>query len=452
MLLALNIIATLLRYIFLLGIHTGAVEAKDPNIRLAGGDHHRKGRVEVLLYGEWGTICDDNWDYNDAIVFCRQLGFKDVDKVRKDAFFGEGNGQIFMDGIECDGTERAITDCPYTSYHNCIHSEDAGVVCTSDFVEVCPSNKTISVTSDVIKASLVDWTVPFTGSQDVGTACSHSTGDFYDVGITMVTCSFSSYVHSWTCPFYIAICPTVYFSIKQFCPMNVTQHIERETNRSHIQVSWSDFTLDQCRYNTSKSHVPGEAFPLGVTRVTYTYYGNTQYVYRLCTFYVHVIDTIEVNTPESTTRTGTRSSRQTKRFDQPEGGATRFLVKSPWFDQHILWIVSIILFTTVLLVTIIFITWRRYNLNHEGDQTAEGIYSTIVAYNRPVTATSFHDNRTSFDEADFMHVPMKASCEAQKPSTFNPIHREELSIYEEPKQCQINTKADACYASKVDFA
>ncbi|PIK40075.1 hypothetical protein BSL78_23081 [Apostichopus japonicus] len=102
-----------------------------PNIRLAGGDLHRKGRVEVLLDGEWGTICDDDWDYNDAFVFCRQLGFKDVDKVRRDAFFGEGTGQIFIDGIECDGTERSITDCPYTSNHNCIHSEDAGVVCTS---------------------------------------------------------------------------------------------------------------------------------------------------------------------------------------------------------------------------------------------------------------------------------------------------------------------------------
>ncbi|XP_071854892.1 uncharacterized protein [Apostichopus japonicus] len=422
MLLALYITATLLRSIVLLDIHTGAVEAKDPNIRLAGGDLHRKGRVEVLLDGEWGTICDDDWDYHDAFVFCRQLGFKDVDKVRRDAFFGEGNGQIFMDGIECDGTERSITDCPYTSNHNCIHSEDAGVVCTSDFVELCPSNKTISVTSDVIKAR-VNWTGPFTGSKDVSTACSHSTGDYYDVGITMVTCSFSSYVHSWTCPFYIAIFPTDYFSIKQFCPMNVTQTIERETNGSHIQVFWSDFSLDQGRYNTSKSHVPGDAFPLGVTRVTYTYYGNTDYVYRLCTFYVHVI---EVNTPESTTRHGTG-----------------------------LWFASIILFTTVLLVKIMFITWRRCSLNHGGDQTAEDMCSTIVADNRRV-ATSFQDNRTSFDEADFMHVPMKASCDAQKPSTFSPVHVEEMPIYEEPKQCQIQPKADGPtayrYVARVDFA
>ncbi|PIK49883.1 putative hyalin [Apostichopus japonicus] len=355
-----------------------------------------------------------------------------------------------------------------------------------DFVELCPSNKTISVTSDVIKAR-VNWTGPFTGSKDVSTACSHSTGDYYDVGITMVTCSFSSYVHTWTCPFYIAIYPTDYFSIKQFCPMNVTQTIERETNGSHIQVFWSDFTLDQGRYNTSKSHVPGDAFPLGVTRVTYTYYGNTDYVYRLCTFYVHVI---EVNTPESTTRHDYFSIKQfcpmnvTQTIERETNGSH---IQVFWSDftldqgryntskSHVpgdafplgvtrvtytyygtgLWFASIILFTTVVLVTIMFITWRRCSLNHGGDQTAEDMCSTIVADNRRV-ATSFQDNRTSFDEADFMHVPMKASCEAQKPSTFSPVHVEEMPIYEEPKQCQIQPKADGPtayrYEARVDSA
>ena len=35
----------------------------------------REGRVEICSDEQWGTICDDSWDAQDASVACYQLGY-----------------------------------------------------------------------------------------------------------------------------------------------------------------------------------------------------------------------------------------------------------------------------------------------------------------------------------------------------------------------------------------
>ncbi len=103
-------------------------------VRLETGDNFCSGRVEVLYNGTWGTVCDDDWDLTDAAVVCREMGCGNVIEAKSEAYFGQGSGQIWMDDVNCTGTESSLKNCRTRGWgtHNCQHSHDSGVICNCE--------------------------------------------------------------------------------------------------------------------------------------------------------------------------------------------------------------------------------------------------------------------------------------------------------------------------------
>ncbi|XP_063966830.1 uncharacterized protein LOC129277690 isoform X10 [Lytechinus pictus] len=104
---------------------------EDGEVRLVGGTSDSEGRVEVSYNGEWGTVCDDEWETTDANVVCRSLGFVGALEAVPSAGFGQGTGTIVLDDVNCSGDESSLFECenPGLGVNNCGHSEDAGVRC-----------------------------------------------------------------------------------------------------------------------------------------------------------------------------------------------------------------------------------------------------------------------------------------------------------------------------------
>ena len=118
-------------FLFYLVFPLSIIACTDGDLFLSNGT---KGRVEVCWDGEWGTVCDHDWDLNDGGVACRQRGFLGVVSVYHSSYFGSGTVQVLMDNVQCVGNESRLVDCPFKGWGitDCSDQEIAGVECSGE--------------------------------------------------------------------------------------------------------------------------------------------------------------------------------------------------------------------------------------------------------------------------------------------------------------------------------
>ena len=107
------------------------------------GSSEKEGYVEALgINGQWGGICDDDFDVNEANVICRMLGYPEpgsligtaalASSTADDLYGTAPSGSNFvLDGLGCTGNEESIFDCQHKGEWNehCDATDIAGVQC-----------------------------------------------------------------------------------------------------------------------------------------------------------------------------------------------------------------------------------------------------------------------------------------------------------------------------------
>jgi hypothetical protein len=122
------------------GVLCSTTSVEDGSVRLVGGDG-RYGVVEVSYNGRWGTICDDDgeWDIEDASIVCNQLGYPGPIASISDQYpdyYSLFNKPTWLGGVECDDTDLDIGSCPssppigYTTTCSDFASSRAEVECS----------------------------------------------------------------------------------------------------------------------------------------------------------------------------------------------------------------------------------------------------------------------------------------------------------------------------------
>ena len=81
------------------------------------------GFVEVFHDGQWWRVCDQGWDPDDALVACRQLGYRHPSKTMSPVLTAASPGRsidargdigVLLNKMRCHGNETNLAFCPHS--------------------------------------------------------------------------------------------------------------------------------------------------------------------------------------------------------------------------------------------------------------------------------------------------------------------------------------------------
>ncbi|XP_052356416.1 CD5 antigen-like [Oncorhynchus keta] len=101
------------------------------SVRLVDGAGLCSGRVEVKSNQSWASVCEADFDRQDAEVVCRDVGCG-APAALQGGLYGEGEGQTWDKEFQCKGNESLLLDCDTSDRENntCLPGNAVGLTCS----------------------------------------------------------------------------------------------------------------------------------------------------------------------------------------------------------------------------------------------------------------------------------------------------------------------------------
>ncbi|XP_045074806.1 deleted in malignant brain tumors 1 protein-like [Coregonus clupeaformis] len=100
-------------------------------VQLVDGDGLCSGRLEVKSNQSWASVCEADFDQQDAEVVCGELGCG-APAALQGGLYGEGEGQTWDKEFQCKGNESLLLDCDTSDRKNntCLPGNAVGLTCS----------------------------------------------------------------------------------------------------------------------------------------------------------------------------------------------------------------------------------------------------------------------------------------------------------------------------------